>query len=492
VTRQSRQLQQITAGVLSGVLWLLFPLLGQTQERLRVAIETRTPQTVRLVVGESLVIHSPMQIKRLALAAPKVTDAVVLSPRQFYLTARAVGTTHLTLWDEGDRVITVLDVEVTPNLARLKEKLQEILPGEDIQVAAIHDAVALYGTVSSTVRLSQALAIAEAFMPVIAREKEAETGTETGKEKEKEIEKEKKKVINLLQVAGVHQVMLEVRVAEMARSLTRRLGINFTAVASQATFGLSMLNNLTALGESNLAGDVKVSPAVNAITRFRMGGVTVTHFIDALKENGLVKILAEPTLVTLSGQEASFLAGGEFPIPLPGGLGTVTLGFKSFGVGLVFTPTVLSDNKISMRVAPEVSELDFTNAANVAGFVIPALTTRRASTVIELADGQSFAIAGLISASLRENVSKFPLLGDIPILGALFRSSEYQKSETELIIIVTPHLVKPLDLAKQTLPTDQFIEPNDAEFYLLGQLEGQGEAGRRAGKLDGKFGYIVP
>jgi len=476
VTRQSRQLQQITAGVLSGVLWLLFPLLGQTQERLRVAIETRPPQKVRLFIGESLVINSPVQIKRLSLAAPDIVDAVVLSPRQFYLTARAVGTTHLTLWDEGDRVITVLDVEVTPNLARLKEKLQEILPGEDIQVTATHDGVTLYGNVSSTVRLSQALAIAVAFIPPEVTE--GKGGSLLKRDR----------VFNLLQVTGVQQVMLEVRVAEMARSLTRRLGINFTAVASQAMFGLSMLNNLTAIGPSRLAGDVDFSPAINAITRFSKGGVTVTHFIDALKENGLVKILAEPTLVTLSGQEASFLAGGEFPVPLVRAFSADVV-FKSFGVGLVFTPTVLSDNKISMRVAPEVSELDFANAVNFGGFVIPALTTRRASTVIELADGQSFAIAGLISESVRENVAKFPLLGDIPILGALFRSSEYQKSETELIIIVTPHLVKPLDVARQTLPTDQFIEPNDAEFYLLGQLAGQGRPG---GKLDGKFGYIVP
>jgi pilus assembly protein CpaC len=278
----------------------------------------------------------------------------------------------------------------------------------------------------------------------------------------------------------------------MSRSLNRRLGFNFAALSSGVAFGLSFLNGLTALGESGLAGDTVVSPAINAITRFQAGNVTVTAFIDALKDNGLVKILAEPTLVTLSGQEARFLAGGEFPVPVAQRLDAITVEYKTFGIGLVFTPTVLSDSKISMRVAPEVSNLDFTNAVSFSGFVIPALTTRRASTVIELADGQSFAIAGLLSENVRENISKFPLLGDVPILGALFRSSQYQKSETELIIIVTPHLVKPLDLARQTLPTDQFVEPSDFEFYLLGKLEGQGAADRRKGKLDGKFGYIVP
>jgi pilus assembly protein CpaC len=472
VTRQNRQLQQITIGVLSSALLLLFPLLGQTQERPRITLETHTPQKVRLVLGESLVINSPVQITRLSLATPEIADAVVLSPRQFYLTAKAVGGTHLTLWDERDRVISVFDVEVTPNVTRLKEKLQEILPGEDIQVTATNDTVTLYGQVSSTVRLSQALAIAAAFMP-----------------------EKPEKVINLLQVAGVQQVMLEVRVAEMARSLTKRLGFNFTALSSGVEFGVSLLSNLTSLGTmgtSGLLGSTVASPAINAITRFQAGNVTVTTFIDALKENGLVKILAEPTLVTLSGQEARFLAGGEFPIPVAQSFNAITVEFKTFGVGLVFTPTVLSDNKISMRVAPEVSELDFTNAVNFSGFVVPGLTTRRASTVIALADGQSLAIAGLLNERVRESITRFPLLGDVPILGALFRSSQYQKSETELIIIVTPHLVRPLDLAKQTLPTDQFVEPNDFEFYLLGKLEGQGAAGRRGGKLDGKFGYIVP
>jgi pilus assembly protein CpaC len=397
---------------------------------------------------------------------------VVLSPRQFYLTAKAVGGTHLTLWDERDRVISVFDVEVTPNVTRLKEKLQEIFPGENIQVTATHDSVTLYGQVSSTARLSQALAIAGAYMP-----------------------EKPEKVINLLQVGGVQQVMLEVRVAEISRALTKRLGFNFAAISSGVAFGLSFLNGLTSLSDNISAGqafETLVSPAINAITRFQAGNVTVTAFIDALKDNGLVKILAEPTLVTLSGQEARFLAGGEFPIPVAQRLDAITVEFKTFGVGLVFTPTVLSENKISMRVAPEVSELDFTNSVNFAGFVVPGLTTRRASTVIELADGQSLAIAGLLSERVRENITKFPLLGDVPILGALFRSSQYQKSETELIIIVTPHLVRPLDLARQTLPTDQFVEPNDFEFFLLGKLEGEGTPGRRKGRLDGKFGYIVP
>jgi pilus assembly protein CpaC len=373
-----------------------------------------------------------------------------------------VGTTNLTLWAENERVFALYDLVVSPDLSRLKEKFHEILPGEDIRVTTTHDAITLFGSISSTARLSQALEVARAFAP--------------------------DKVVNLLQVAGVHQVMLEVRVAEMSRSVSTRLGFNFAVNTAGGSFGVSQLNRLTTF--DNFV--TEIGGAINALFRIQTGGVTLTSFIDALKEHGLVKILAKPTLVTLSGQEASFLAGGEFPIPVPQREDTITIEFKTFGVGLSFTPTVLSEQQISLRVAPEVSELDFANAVSISGFVVPALTTRRASTVVELADGQSFAIAGLLDDSVREFVSKFPLLGDIPILGALFRSVSFQKSETELVIIVTPHLVKPLALTHPPLPTDAFIEPNDVEFLLLGKLEGGGSKGGPSGKLDGQFGYIMP
>jgi pilus assembly protein CpaC len=196
----------------------------------------------------------------------------------------------------------------------------------------------------------------------------------------------------------------------------------------------------------------------------------------------------------MSGQEASFLAGGEFPVPQAGGLGTTSVEYKKFGVELSFTPTVLSENKITIKVHPSVSELDYTNAALLEGFVVPGLNKREAVTIVELADGQSFAIAGLLQESVRDIVDKFPLLGDIPILGALFRSRQFQKRETELIIIVTPHLVKPLNLAEQTLPTDYYIEPNDIELYILGLMEGRKETlpSESRAKLDGEFGHALP
>jgi pilus assembly protein CpaC len=306
------------------------------------------------------------------------------------------------------------------------------------------------------------------------------------------------KVNNLVGVGGVHQVMLEVRVAEMSRTLTQRLGINFAIVKGDQSFFVNSLSNLTQvvkptdgiLGGGGLAQ--AFSSNVTALFRFNTNNTTWTGFVDALREDGLIKVLAEPNLITLSGQTATFLAGGEFPVPVPQGLGTVGIEYKPFGVGLNFTPVVLSDDKISIKVAPEVSDLDFSNALVLEGFVIPGLRTRRTSTTVELGDGQSFAIAGLLKENVRTIASKYPFLGDIPILGVLFQSKSFQKEETELVIIVTPHLVKPLDKSKQTLPTDYYVEPTDFEFYAMGRIAGSGEPKAMRGKLDGDFGHSVP
>lgn len=445
-------------------------------------LKTTTPQKLTLTVGKSIIIGSPAPVRRVSLAAPEIADVLVLTPRQIYLTGKAPGITNLTLWSDTGKVSAIFDLDVSPDIAGLKEKLHEMLPQEeDIRVTATRDNIALSGAVSSTANLSQALALAQSYAP----------GDKKGTNN----------IINLLEVAGVHQVMLEVRFSEMSRSIGKKLGVNFNFITSDGSkFGLSLLDNLT----SPPAGGSTAASSVNAIFRFLNNGTKWTGFIDALKDQGLLKVLAEPTLITLSGKTASFLAGGEFPVPIPQEGGTITIEYKSFGVGLNFTPTVLSNGKINLQVAPEVSDLDFSNAVALGGFVVPGLTTRRVSTAIELADGQSFAIAGLLNNNVREVVRKFPVLGDIPVLGALFRSSSFQKNETELIVIVTPHLVKPLDMAKQTLPTDQYIEPDDFEFFLLGRLEGRAKIDSSGAAaplpaqpnkelgLEGDFGHIVP
>jgi pilus assembly protein CpaC len=228
--------------------------------------------------------------------------------------------------------------------------------------------------------------------------------------------------------------------------------------------------------------------------RFNAFGGTLTAFIDALKEEGLVKILAEPTLIALSGQTADFLVGGEFPVPVPQGNQTISIDYKDFGVKLSFLPTVIDENRISIKVAPEVSNLDVRNSIKFSGFVVPGLTTRRTSTLVELGDGQSFAIAGLLSEETRDSATKYPFLGDVPILGRLFQSRSFQKAETELVIIVTPHIVKPLDKTKQTLPTDFYNEPDDTEFYIYGLMEGKNSSSHKVKieELDGKFGHEIP
>jgi pilus assembly protein CpaC len=452
----------------------------------KISIDASAPQKLTVMVGKSVIVESPSIIKKFALAAPEYADVTVLSPRQIYLIGKVPGATNATIWGVDGKISAMLDIEIMPDVSRLKDKIHEALPTEkDIRVTASHDAVVLAGTVSSTSNLSQVIALANAYAP---KDKDG-----------------KSKVMNLLEVGGVHQVMLEVRVSEMSRTLLRRLGVNFAADYGGA-FGISLLKNLTTLPTGGWPGNpLGVSTGISAIMHFTNGAGSWTAFIDALKEEGLTKILAEPTLITMSGRTAYFLAGGEYPIPVPqasGGGTTITIDYKTFGVGLSFTPTVLSSGKISMEVKPEVSELDFTNAVAISGYVVPSLTTRRVQTVIELADGQSFAIAGLLKEDLREVASKFPVLGDIPILGVLFRSTSYQKNESELVIIVTPHLVKPVDMTKQTVPTDAFVEPNDFEFYLLGSLEGQGKTSKSKGAaapsrsdkggLEGDFGHIAP
>jgi pilus assembly protein CpaC len=602
---------RLTALLWVTVISLLVPLGAWGQDSSPVTVETSSPQKLGLTVGKSMILKSQIPIKRVSVGSPETADVLVLSPQQVSVTGKAPGITNLTFWKKDDTVSTIIDLGVSPDISRLQEMLQQLLPEEkNINVSASHDSITLSGTVSSQAGLSQSLALAEPFFPkkvvnllrieapadvsrfkdavqqVLPEERSIQvsataegvtlSGTVSSKNNlsqvlalaeshfpkkvanalkveisptrfkeilhqvlpsEKDIQVTLTpegialsgtvssatnlsqavtmgetyfpgKVVNLLQVGGIHQVMLEVRVAEISRSLLKRLGVNFSYISGSGNnLGLSLLGSLSSLPAGGFPSKgLDVSSAINGILRFMAGGTTWTFFIDALKEEGLLNILAEPTLITLSGKTANFLAGGEFPIPVPQGTGagtTITIEYKPFGVGLSFTPTVLSADKINMQVAPEVSQLDFSKGVSVGGYLVPSLSTRRVATVVELADGQSFAIAGLLSHDIREVASKFPVLGEVPVLGSLFRSSNFQKNETELIVIVTPHLVKPLDRSKQPLPTDQYIEPDDFEFYLMGQTEGKEKkpssqapssslSSDRTAGLEGKFGYIIP
>jgi pilus assembly protein CpaC len=454
--------------VLALLLFLLLIFPASTLAESAFLLETIEAKKIEMLSGKSVILRSTTPIKRVSVADPEIADFLLLSAHEVYLKGKGAGVTNLTLW-QNKKLVAIYDLEVVYDLSSLKQQLHTVLPGEDsLRVISTNDSITLSGKITSASNLSQALALAEAYAP-------------------------KGKVNNLVEVGGVHQVMLEVRVAEMGRSLTKRLGINFL-YQNGDQFAVSRLGGLFDFAQDSLAGGLTFSPAVTALFRFDQSGGTWTGFVDALREDGLVKILAEPTLITLSGQSANFLAGGEFPVPVPQGLGTVGIEYKPFGVGLIFTPTVLSKDKIVIDVSPEVSELDFSTAVRVEGFVSPGISVRRASTKIELGDGQSFAIAGLLREAVRADITKFPLLGDLPVIGPLFQSKSFQKSETELVIIVTPHLVKPVELAKQSLPTDSYIEPSDTEFYLQGAIEGK--SNRNSVNVnegfEGEFGHSIP
>ena len=301
--------------------------------------------------------------------------------------------------------------------------------------------------------------------------------------------------------------------AEINRLVAERIGVNFNALAPGGNFGVNQLNSLAGVGDlarvfTGVAGSASttsftqvLSPGLAAMGGWTAAGTLWTVFLDVLKQNNLGRVLAEPNLVTTSGQQASFLAGGEFPIPVPqsgaGGATTITVEYKKFGVQLEFTPTVLNDSKIAVKVHPTVSELDNTFGQTFVlpgGYVVPGLRTREMNTQVEVNDGQTFAIAGLLSDNSRTIMKKFPVLGDIPVLGVLFRSDEYQKNLTELVALVTPHLVKPMPPGAARLPTDKWIDPTDVDFYLLGLDQGRQKPAPRpapapAAPLPPKFGH---
>jgi len=409
-------------------------------------------EEVEIYIGKSIILESDARVRKVSIADPATADVMMLTPRRIYMNGKTSGMTTLTLWGDKDKLLYAMDVSVRQDTTNLKKLLYKLLPEEEnLQIIAAKDTISVAGTVQDPASITTAMSLAEAYAPG--------------------------KVINLVNVGGVHQVMLEVRIAEVSRSVLKRLGFNLAYInTGQLLDGevfFTFLNALTGYDEN---GDFRLSKNVNSAFTFRDGGGgNWSAFIDALKENGLVKMLAEPNVICLSGQTGSFLAGGEIPVPVPQGLGTVAIEYRPFGVGLEFRPTVLGNGRINIEVMPEVSDLDYANAITLNGATIPAITTRKVETSVELQSGQSFAVAGLVKDNMRESISKFPGLGDVPVLGTLFRSSEFQKFQSELVIIVTPHLVKPLDASKQTLPTDGIIEPNDVEFYLMGKLEGKPE-----------------
>jgi len=473
---------------------------------------------------KSRVVKLDEPAARVSVGSPDIADILILRATQLYVLGKDLGTTNVLLWDRNDLLIGTVSVEVTHDLEGLKEKVHTVFPSEDINVYSSQRNIVVTGRVSSLAAMNAIVRMADGYLAQVqTATSEGEFEQASGSRRE---DKAVGEVINLLEVGGGQQVMLSVKVAEIARSELRSLDSQWNAIwkgSSRWNLGGTSggarfpdFLNPDGLLVPALPGETPWGPAIDSFqpndlsiqdkglfASFISDDFLFNMALNAAKNQGLAKILAEPTLTTLTGQQAEFLSGGEFPIPVPQGDQTVTIEFKEFGVGVRFLPVVLGDSgHINLKINVDVSELNDLNAVLVgvdnssSNFFVPSLTKRSAETTVELKDGQTIGIAGLISENLKEAVNKFPGLGDLPILGYLFRSQSFIKGETELVIMVTPTLAKPIAPQDIRLPTDSFIEPSDTDFYLLGRMEGRrarssGSTSTEEGGTEGSYGQDV-
>lgn len=454
------------------------PIMGQaTVSTTILDLGSDSERIVHLPQGRARLVRLPIPVKDVIVADPEIVDVVVKSPQLLYLLGKATGGTNVVLLDSKAREILELDVAVFREVDSLRQALREMLPEEAIEVSALGTSVILTGTVRT---------------PRAAEDARLMAARHVG---------DPEAVINRIKIAQVQQVSLRVRVAEVQRTIMKDLNLNgaigtHRAAPSSAatdtffsTIGLTKGGGQAASGIGRLGGNIGLAMASGGF----LGGAAL--LMDALEQDGLIRTLAEPTLTAMSGEEASFLAGGEFPVPTGvDNNGRVKIEFKEFGVSLAFRPVVLDDGRINLNVATEVSEIDDANAIILSDLRIPALKTRRASTTVELPSGAALVIGGLLQNNYNNVIDGFPGLRNIPILGALFRSVDFQRQETELVITVTPYLVEPFNDNDVVLPTDGHVPPNDLEMYLLGKLQvayGRKEGEVPEGKPAGPIGYIV-
>lgn len=446
-------------------------------ETLRV-VNKGTNAILKVPMNRAVVVESDIPFAELSIANPGIADISSLSDRTIYVLGKSPGLTTLTLLDASGQLITNVEVRVAADVSEFKERLRQILPGERIEVRTANDGIVLSGIVSSTQRLQRALDLAERYAP--------------------------ERVSNLMGVGGIQQVMLKVRFAEMQRSVSKSLS---SSLALNGAIGGTGINGGT--GNTNTSGGVAGSligniPSTNTnagavLFGFNAGSTQVGILLEALEQKGVVRFLAEPNLVALSGQEAKFLAGGEYPVPVAQTGDRVTIEFKPFGVELSFIPRVVDKDLINLEMKAAVSAIDPTNSINLGGGIeIAAFTRRETSSTVEMRDGESFAIAGLLTDDFTDNSSQLPWIGDVPVLGALFRSAEYQRSQTELVIIVTTHLVSPTRGEALALPTDRIKPPTEKDLFLFGRTSqgistpSQGAAGEVAKQdFGGSYGYVL-
>jgi len=444
------------------------------------AVAPAMAETLRVMSGSSssplqvpmnraVVVESDTPFAELSIANPGIADITTLSDRSIYVLGKLPGRTTMTILGPNGQLITNVEVQVTPDVAEFKERLRQILPGEQIEVRTANDGIVLSGIVSSTAKLDRALDLAERYAP--------------------------ERVSNLMSVGGTQQVMLKVRFAEMQRSVSKNLSSSLAISGVSGKTGLiGGTGNFSTTGAAQGAFGTPASiplkgTAGSLAAGFTAGNLEFAVLLEALETKGVVRTLAEPNLTALSGQEAKFLAGGEYPIPVVND-GTVSIEYKPFGVEMSFIPRVIDNDQINLEIKAAVSGIDTTISMTSGGFSVNAFKTRMTQTTVEMRDGESFAIAGLLQDDFNDSNSQIPWLGDIPVLGALFRSADYARNQSELVIIVTPHLVTPTRGEALALPTDRVKLPSEKDLFLFGRTEG---AAAEVAKQDfsGSYGYVM-
>lgn len=420
---------------------------------------------VRIGLNKSIVIKLPADARDVLVGNPDIVDAVIRTRNTAYLFARAIGQTNIFFFDANGGQILALDLEVAQDMTALQKLIRRTVPGSRITVDTVGENVVLGGTAKTPSEAKLAFDLAAKFTN----------------------DAEGKKVLSTINVLGREQVMLKVRIAEVQRNVLKQLGINTTALFSIGNFFLN-LQNLNPLTTP------LISPNGGYQAGYASGGDSASVVLRAMERDGLLRTLAEPTLTAISGESANFLAGGEFPIPVAGDNDTVTIEFKKFGVGLGFTPVVMSEGRISLKINTEVSEISTDVSVSLGtNVVIPSLNVRRAETTVELPSGGSIAMAGLIKDNARADITGTPGLKNLPILGALFRSRDFQQNQSELVVIVTPYVVNPVQEQDLAVPTEGLINATDRQAILFGRLNKvYGSPGKRpSGAYHGNVGYIV-
>ena len=449
---------------------LILAMCGLLLPSMLYAFDDINEQVLQIEINKGRTIKLPSPATSVMVADPATADVQVVSPTLLFIHAKKVGETSIYAVDAHDDQIYSAVIDVTHNISNLERAVKRIAPDADVKFNSVDGGMVMDGFAASAAESENIKSVANTFL------------------------NDKEKMVNMINTAGSDQVTLQVKIVEMSRDDVKKFGINLTSLLSRGGMAVQLLQGAATKFDSSGALDRGASTDSAVVGKFSRGGLGITGVIDALETQGLANVLAEPSLTTESGKEAKFLAGGEFPIPVKDGNGSITVQYKPFGVSLNFTPVVLAKDRISISVAPEVSTINFDNPIVVDGIKNPIIMTRKAQATVELGSGETFALAGLLKNDSNNSVDKFPGLGDMPVLGALFRSQQFQNSRTELVILVTPYVVRPVsEHGKLQTPMDGYVPPSEAQRLLYGNLYQQQPMGEEKNKmptLNGDGGFI--